>query len=137
MSRLQLQRRDEWRPLREAWCIGVLDRTPAEISAALGWTWDVVDEDGLGTMFYAALAWDGRSRFMLSSSGVYPGDGVAIEVEASEDPARARADFLQATALPPAAFLAIAEGDTWFARWDAPHNAGVRPATAAPRQPYG
>jgi hypothetical protein len=107
------------------------------LTAALGWAWDEVEEDGLGLMFYAPLAWDGKGRFLLSASGFYRGDGIAIEAEPGEDPARARADFMRDTGLSSDAFLAIAEADTWFARWDPPHNAGVRPATAAPRSRGG
>src|SRR4051794_3316684 len=133
MPRLAVQSHDNWQPLRQPWCIGVLDRTREELTATLGWEWDEADEAGLGPMFYVPLAWEGRSRFLLSVSGVYPESGVSIEAEASENPAEARADFIRDTGLASHAFLAIAEGDAWFARWDPPHDAGARPATAAPR----
>jgi hypothetical protein len=42
-----------------------------------------VEEDGLGSMFYASLAWDGTSRFLLPASGFYPENGIAIEVSTS------------------------------------------------------
>ena len=111
----------------------MLDRTPEELTATFGWEWGEANEEGLGLMFYAPLAWNGKSRLFLSASGVYPTDGVSLDAEASENPAAARADFLEGTGLAPETFLAISEGDVWFARWDAPHNAGTRPATAAPR----
>ncbi len=135
MSRLALQGHDEWEPLRKPRCIGVLDRTPEELTATLGWEWEEVEEEGLGPMHYAPLAWDGRSRFLLSASGFYPNNGVAIEVEASESAAVARRDFMLGTGLTSEHFLVISEGEVWFARWDPPHNAGVRPPTAAPRDP--
>jgi hypothetical protein len=137
VPRLTVQPHEEWQPLREPRAIGVLDRTPDDLTAALGWAWDEFEEDGLGQMFYAPLAWDGNSRFLLSASGLYPGDGIAIEAEGTEDPASARGHFMRDTGLGSDAFLAIAEGDTWFARWDPPHNAGVRPSTASPRSAGG
>ena len=137
MPRLAQQSSDEWRALRKPLCIGVLDRTPDELTTALGWEWDEVDEEGLGPTYYASLAWDGRGRFLLSASRFYPENGVSIEVESSENPAVARADFMSETGLESNAFLVISEGDDWFARWDPPHTAGVRPAAAAPRDTGG
>ena len=133
MSRLTPQHCSAWVPIRDPWCVGVLDCTPAQATHAFGWKWDEVDEDGLGPMFYAALAWDGRSRYFLSSSGFYPENGVAIEVSASEDAAGARRDLLAELGLTPEALLAVSEGGVWFARWDPPQNAGERPATATQR----
>ena len=133
MSRLSRQSEAEWVAIEDPRVIAVLDRTVDEIGAALGAVRDEVDEEGLGQTFYLPLGWDGQSRFLLSASGVYPGNGVAVEVSASESAASARSDLLSEIGWGPDAFLAIAEGDTWFARWDLPHNAGVRPATARPR----
>lgn len=135
MSRLTLQSHSEWVPLSEPWCIGVLDCTTAEATAAFGWEWDQVDEEGLGLTSYALLAWEGRSRFLLSASGSYPENGVSIEASASEDAAHARHDFLSDLGLTPAALLAVSEAGVWFARWDPPQNAGERPATAT-RRPF-
>lgn len=122
-----------WTPLREPWCIAQLDRTVGEISETYGWSWDQADADGLGLMHYLFLAWNGVPRFLLSASAAYPDDGIAVEVEASEDAATARRDLLKGLALTPDAWLTISEGETWFARWDPPHRAGARPATAKPR----
>ena len=97
MSRLSVQSAKDWAPFSDPWCIGVLDCTTDQASAAFGWTWDEVEEDGLGATFYLSLAWDGRSRFLVSASGFYPEDGIAIEVSSSEDAAKARRDLLHQT----------------------------------------
>lgn len=120
-------------PIEHPWCIGVLDCTTSEASAAFGWVWDEVDEAGLGTVFYAPLAWDGTSRYLLSSSAEYPENGIAIDVSSSENAATARGDFLSELDLTPDAFLVISEGGVWFARWDPPQIAGQRPTTATTR----
>jgi hypothetical protein len=135
MPTLTVQGFDEWMPIADPCAVGVFDRTVREMSEAFGWTWDEVEEEGLGQTFYLPLAWDGRSRFLLTASGPYPENGIAIETSASENPAIARADLLEALGLEANALLAISEGNAWFARWDPPHNAGVRPSTAAPRDP--
>ena len=132
MARLSQQRPDDWEPFSEPWAIAVLDRTVEELSAAYGWTFEEVDEEGLGPMLHAGLAWDGRSRFFLSASHDAPENGVAVEVGAEEDHAAARRDLLAELGLEPEAFLAISEGGVWFARWDG--SKGGRPATAAPRE---
>ena len=111
----------------------MLDSTTAQATAAFGWVWDEVEEEGLGPTFYVLLAWDRKSRFMLSASGFYPENGIAIEVDASEEPASARHDFLDELDLTPEALLALSERGVWFARWDPPHNAGDRPSTATLR----
>lgn len=133
MGRLSQQTADDWTPIHDPWTVAVFDRTVAEMAEAFGWVWDEVDEDGLGPTFYLPLAWDGRSRFLLQASGFYPENGIAVDATRSENPATARADLLAELELGADAFLAISEGDAWFARWDPPHNAGQRPATAAPR----
>ena len=133
---MTVQATSEWVPIEDPWCIGVLDCTTQQATAAFGWRWDEVDEDGLGPMFYVPLAWDGSSRFILSASGAYPENGVAIEASASEDAAHARRELLENLGLTPEAMLAISESGVWFARWDPPHNAGSRPATATQR-PFG
>ncbi len=133
MIRLTPQKPGEWVPFRDPWAIAVLDRTVEELSEAFGWTWEDVDEEGIGQTFYVGLAWDGRSRFLLSASGVYPEQGVAVETSAAEDHAAARADLLAELGLSAEAFLAISEQGVWFARWD-DTRAGERPATAAPRR---
>jgi hypothetical protein len=84
VARLTVQPHEHWQPLRKPRAIGLLDRTPDELTTALGWAWVEVEEDGIGQMLYATLAWDGKSRFLLSASGVYPGDGIAIEAEAEK-----------------------------------------------------
>ena len=106
-----------------------------QASAAFGWDWEEADEDGLGPTFYVFLAWDGASRFLLSASGLYPENGIAIEVSASEDPAEDRSDLLDALGLTPDALLAVNEDGVWFGRWDPPQRAGERPATAT-RRPF-
>src|SRR4051794_8270022 len=92
LTRLTVQDPADWVPFRDPWCIAVLDCTTAQASTAFGWVWDEVEEQGLGPTFYVFLAWDGESRFLLSASGFYPENGVAIEVAASEDAAHARRD---------------------------------------------
>ena len=132
MSRLGQQPPEQWTPFRDPWAIAVLDRTAEELAAAYGWTWEEVEEAGLGPMLYVGLAWDGRSRFLLTASRADPANGVAVETAASEDHAAARADLLAELGLDASAFLAISEAGVWFARWD---GAGAgRPATAAPRE---
>jgi hypothetical protein len=133
VNHLAPQTHDEWAPIRDLWCVGVLDRTVEELTAAYGWAWDPAEVDGLGLVFYMPLAWDGKSRFLLSVSAAYRDGGISIEVDRSENPATARADLLSELGLPSSALLAISEGESWFARWDPPHNAGGRPATAKPR----
>jgi hypothetical protein len=133
VDHLAPQTHDEWTPIRDLWCVGVLDRTVEELATAYGWSWDQAEVDGLGLMFYMPLAWDGKSRFLLSVSATYPESGIAIEVARGENPAAARSDLLNALGLLSSALLAISEGESWFARWDPPHNAGDRPATAKPR----
>jgi hypothetical protein len=78
--------------------------------------------------------WRGTgSRFLLSALETYPESGIAIEVSRDDNAAAARSDLLGALNLDANALLAISEGHTWFARWDPPHQSGVRPATAKPR----
>ncbi|MBE2319753.1 hypothetical protein DVA67_027540 [Solirubrobacter sp. CPCC 204708] len=132
MSRLT-QHHDFGPFLRDPWAIAVIDRTVQELADAHGWTWEAVEEEGLGLMFYVALAWEGVPRFLLSASDVYPGDGVGVEVASSENHASARADLLTELGADADLFLAISEGGVWFARWDAPHTSGERPPTARPR----
>lgn len=134
MQRLSVQRFDgDWVPFTDPWSIAVLDRTVPELLAAYGWSCEEVEEDGLGPMSYLPPAWDGRSRFLLSASGYYPENGVAVEVSRSEEAIVARSDLLAEMGLDEEAFLAISEGGIWFARWDQP-IAGERPGTAAPRE---
>ena len=134
MPRLTVQSFADRVPLEDPCAIAVLDRSTADITAAFGWVWDEVDDEGLGPMFYLPLAWDGTSRFLLSASGFYPEDGIAVEASAAENFASARTDLLKTLGLEFNAWLAITEGgDVWFARWDPPHNAGQRPATATRR----
>lgn len=122
----------EWRPatLDSA---AMIDRLPEELGDLFGWTWQDVEEDGLGTTAYVFLADRDGPRFRLSASRMHPGDGVSLDASHDEDPARARADFLAATELPADVFLAVREGNTWFARWDPPHQAGQRPPSVASR----
>lgn len=133
MSRLTVQDHSEWVPFKDPWCIAVLDCTTDQATEAFGWTWDEVEEDGLGPTLYVPLAWDGESRFLLSASGFYPENGVAVEASASENAAQAREDFLGDLDLSPEFCLAVSEGGIWFARWDPPQNAGQRPTTATKR----
>jgi hypothetical protein len=60
VARLTVQTTEEWTPIADPWCVGVLDRSVEELSATYGWSWDHVDEEGLGPMAYAHLAWDGQ-----------------------------------------------------------------------------
>jgi hypothetical protein len=136
MSRLSVQSIDEWDPIEDPSCIGVLDCTTAQATAKFGWSWAEVEEEGLGPMLYVALAWDERSRFLLTASGLYPEGGIAIDVSGSEEAASARRDFLDELDLTPDALLALSERGVWFARWDPPHNVGERPNTATER-PFG
>jgi hypothetical protein len=133
VTRLSVQNANNWIPIEQPWCVGVLDCTTAQATAAFGWVWDEVDEEGLGPMFYVLLAWDGKSRYLLSASGFYPENGIAIEVDASEDPASARHDLLDDLDLTPEALLGLSERGVWFARWDPPHSTGDRPSTATLR----
>ena len=72
---------------------------------------------------------------MRHLGGFYPENGIAIEVSASEDLARARSELLDALGLRPDALLAVNEDGVWFGRWDPPQRAGERPATAK-RRPF-
>jgi hypothetical protein len=116
-SRLEQQTADEWVPLVMEY-VAVLDLSTEELTAKYGWTWAEGEEEGLGTMRYAGLAYDGRSRFVLISSVDNPGRGIALEAAEYEDPAQARADFLAALDLEPTVFLSIREGAVWFERFD-------------------
>jgi hypothetical protein len=116
-GRLVQQTADEWSPTVMDY-VAVIDRSPEDLTAAFGWTWTEGEEAGLGTMLYVGLAYDGRSRFMLMAPLADRSRGVALEAAQDEDPARARADFLQALGLEPDAFLSIREGACWFERWE-------------------
>lgn len=137
MDRLAVLKPDEWEP-REMHAIAMLDFEPHELTLLTGWHWTDWEVDGLGRMANVLLAWNGTPRFWLQASRSYPADGISVEVPRDEtDLARARADFIACSGLDVDAFLAIREGDDqWFARWDGPHEAGVRPASAtgSPRQ---
>ncbi len=115
--RVTQQTADEWVPLVMEY-IAVLDLTAEQLTGRFGWTWAEGEEEGLGTMKYAGLAYDGRSRYVLIASVADPGRGVAIEAAEHEDPAQARADFLDALDLDPSVLLSIREGAVWFERWD-------------------
>lgn len=115
--RVTQQTADEWVPLVMEY-VAVLDLTAEELTARFGWTWAEGEEDGLGTMAYAGLAYDGRSRYVLIASVADPARGVALEAAEHEDPAQARADFLAALDLDAGVFLSIREGAVWFERWD-------------------
>lgn len=115
--RLVQQTADEWVPLVMEY-VAVLDLSTEELTAKFGWTWAEGEEEGLGTMRYVGLAYDGRSRFVLIASVANPGRGIALEAAEYEDPAQARADFLTALELEPAVFLSIREGAVWFERFD-------------------
>lgn len=112
----------------------MIDRLPEQLGDPFGWTWEDVEEDGLGMTAYVFLADGGGPRFRLSSSRMHPGDGVSLDAGGDEDPAHARADCLKATDLPADVFLAVREGDTWFARWDPPRQAGQRPPSVSTRR---
>ncbi len=116
-GRLAQQTAEEWIPMVMEY-VAVLDRTPEDLTASFGWTWVEGEEEGLGTMKYVGLAYDGRSRFVLIGSVEHPERGVALEAAEFEDPAQARADFLAALDLQPDVFLSIREGAVWFERWD-------------------
>lgn len=118
MSMLVQQSAEEWTPTVMEY-IAVLDRRPEELTKRFGWTWTEGEEAGLGRMTYVGLAHEGRSRFALIASVDNPGRGIALEASLDEDPARARADFLDALGLEPDAFLSIREGAVWFERYDA------------------
>ncbi len=137
VSRITPQTIDEWTLVRDRTVIALIDRTVEEFAETYGWVWDEVDEAGLGPTFYLPLAWGGASRYLLWLTAHTPDDGIIVEAAADEDPAAARADLLSGLGLDTEAFLVIAEGGRWFARWDPPHNAGSRPATAAPRKRPG
>lgn len=115
--RLVQQTADEWIPLVMEY-VAVLDLTAEELSERFGWSWVEGEEEGLGTMRYAGLAYDGRSRYVLIASVDDPGRGIALEAAEYEDPAQARADFLAALDLESSVFLSIREGAVWFERWD-------------------
>lgn len=115
--RVAQQSADEWVPLVMEY-IAVLDMTAEQLTARYGWTWAEGEEAGLGTMKYAGLAYDGRSRYVLIASVADPRKGIALEAAEHENPAQARADFLDALDLDPSAFLSIREGAVWFERWD-------------------
>jgi hypothetical protein len=116
-AHLMQQTADEWTPMVMEY-IAVIDRSASDLTAQFGWTWTTGEEDGLGTMAYVGLADDGRSRFMLIASVDNPGRGIALEASTEEEPARARAEFLDALGLQPDVFLSIREGAVWFERWD-------------------
>jgi hypothetical protein len=136
MKHLAPQSLDDWLRFREPRYVGALDCTREQLAAAYGWTWDEVDEEGLGLMSYLFLAWDGTSRFTLSISTHHPDEGVHIEIDGSRDadPEAALRAFLDDLGLTHAAMLAIQVGDTLFARWDPDqHGVSKRPATAFKR----
>jgi len=116
-ARLVQQTADEWTPMVMDY-IAVLDLRTEDLTAQFGWTWAEGEEEGLGTMRFVGLAHDGRSRFVLIASVDHPARGVALEAAQGEDPAQARADFLEALGLQPDVFLSIREGAAWFERWD-------------------
>lgn len=136
MERLTQQTPEHWEPLRPTdWYIGTLDYTMEGFAAAFGWSWAGEEVAGLGLMFYLPLAWDGRSRFLLSVSDVHRDRGLDVIVSSEENLAAARADLIGDLGLTAEAWLAIGEDETVFARWDPPHDAGTRPPTARPRKP--
>jgi hypothetical protein len=116
-ARLVQQAADEWTPMVMDY-VAVLDRSTEDLTAQFGWTWTEGEEEGRGTMRYVGLAHDGRSRFVLIAPAGDPARGVALEAATGEDPAQARADFLDALGLQPDVFLSIREGAAWFERWD-------------------
>ena len=117
LSRLVQRTADEWTPIVMDY-VAVIDRGPDDLTAMFGWTWVAGEEPGLGRMGYVGLAYDGRSRFVLMASDAHPERGIALEAPQEEDPARARADFLDALDLGADVFLSIREGRCWFERWD-------------------
>ena len=116
-ERLTQQTADEWIPVVMEY-IAVIDRGAADLTAMFGWTWAQGEEEGLGPMSYVGLAYDGRSRYALIASDLHPERGVALEAPQRENPAQARADFLDALGLEAEVFLSIREGAHWFERWD-------------------
>lgn len=117
MSILVQQTADEWTPMVMEY-VAVIDRRPEHLTGRYGWTWTEGDEEGLGRMKYVGLAHEGRSRYVLIASVKSPERGIALEASIDEEPARARADFLDALGLEPDVFLSIREGAVWFERWD-------------------
>lgn len=117
MSILTQQTAEEWTPTVMEY-VAVLDRRAEDLTASYGWSWVEGEEDGAGRMKYVGLAHGGRSRYVLIASVDDPARGIALEASVDEDPARARADFLDALGLGPDAFLSIREGTVWFERWD-------------------
>jgi hypothetical protein len=116
-DRLVQQTADEWTPVVMDY-VAVLDRSADDLTTAFGWTWAEGEEEGVGTMRYVGLAYDGRSRFVLIASVEHPERGIALEAAQDEDPAQARAEFLAALGLAPDVFLSIREGASWFERFD-------------------
>ena len=116
-GRLVQQTADEWIPVVMDY-IAVIDRGTANLTAMFGWNWVEGEEEGLGTMSYVGLAYDGRSRYTLIASDEHPERGIALEAPQGEDPAQARLDFLEALELDADVFLSIREGAHWFERWD-------------------
>jgi len=116
-GRLVQQTADEWVPVVMDY-VAVIDRSAAELTEMFGWTWAQGEEEGLGPMSYVGLAHDGRSRFALIASDTHPENGVALEAPQDENPAQARADFLEELGLEADIFLSIREGGHWFERWD-------------------
>lgn len=117
-GRLVQQTADEWQPTVMDY-VAVIDRDADELTATFGWDWAKGEEEGLGTMAYVGLGYeDGRSRFTLIASCDHPERGIALEAPEGEDPARARAEFLDGLDLDAAVFLSIREGANWFERWD-------------------
>jgi hypothetical protein len=100
MSRLQLQNVDEWVPIKDASCIGVLDCTTARAM---------------------------EEPVPLDGDGLYPENGIAIDVSASEESASARRDLLDELGLTPEALLAVSERGVRFARWDPPQTRETGP----------
>ncbi len=58
-GRLVQQTADEWIPVVMDY-IAVIDRGTANLTAMFGWNWVEGEEEGLGTMSYVGLAYDGR-----------------------------------------------------------------------------
>ena len=117
-GRLVQQTADEWVPVVMEY-VAVIDRNAAQLTEMFGWTWvQGEEEEGLGPLSYVGLAHNGRSRYVLIASETRPENGVALEAPQGEDPARARADFLEELGLEPDVFLSIREGAYWFERWD-------------------
>ena len=117
MTLLIQQTADEWTPMVMEY-VAVLDHRAEDLTAKYGWQWTEGEEAGLGRMKYVGLAHEGRSRYVLIASVADPARGIALEASVDEEPARARADFLEALGLEADAFLSIREGAVWFERWD-------------------